>query len=205
MTGDDTGHTETGERADTAGNNDDATGSAAGRERTDDTAGRERADDTNGETPTRKTPGQTPLLLDVMLGKLATYLRMCGYDAAYAGTRGAETDDDALAVAETEGRTLVTRDHALATRGDPSLLLSSRDPVDQLRELAAAGYDLTLAETPTHCSACNGRLEHVDRTEPTPDYAPDPHEETVWRCRDCGQHFWKGSHWDDVAATLADL
>jgi uncharacterized protein with PIN domain len=130
---------------------------------------------------------------------------MCGYDAAYAGTRGVETDDDALAVAETEGRTLVTRDHALATRADPSLLLSSRDPVDQLRELAAAGYDLTLAETPSHCSACNGRLERVDRTEPTPDYAPAPHEETVWRCRDCGQHFWKGSHWDDVAATLADL
>jgi len=26
------------------------------------------------------------LLLDVMLGKLATYLRMCGYDAAYAWT-----------------------------------------------------------------------------------------------------------------------
>jgi uncharacterized protein with PIN domain len=187
MTGDDTGRAETGEPNETVESDDDPT------------------DDAAGDAPPRKSPGETPLLLDVMLGKLATYLRMCGYDAAYAGTRGAETDDDALAVAETEGRTLVTRDHALATRADPSLLLSSRDPVDQLRELAAAGYDLTLAETPSHCSACNGRLERVDRTEPTPDYAPAPHEETVWRCRDCGQHFWKGSHWDDVAATLADL
>ena len=158
-----------------------------------------------GDDADLKKPGDTPLLLDVMLGKLATYLRMCGYDAAYAGTRNAEADDAALAISETEGRVLVTRDRGLAAQADPAVLLTSREVVEQLRELAAAGYDLSLADTPTHCSACNGRLEHVDRTEPTPDYAPDPHEETVWRCRDCGQHFWKGSHWDDVADTLAEL
>ena len=33
------------------------------------------------------------LLLDAMLGKLATYLRMCGHDAAYALDRGVEADD----------------------------------------------------------------------------------------------------------------
>jgi len=158
----------------------------------------------NTDHPARRA-GETPLLLDVMLGKLATYLRMCGYDAAYAGTRDAEADADALAVAETEGRTLVTRDRGLAARADPAVLLSSREVVEQLRELRAGGFDLSLADAPTHCSACNGRLEPVDRTEPTPEYAPAPHEETVWRCRNCGQHFWKGSHWDDVAETLAEL
>jgi len=38
------------------------------------------------------------LLLDTMLGKLATYLRMCGYDAAYALDEGVESDDALLAV-----------------------------------------------------------------------------------------------------------
>jgi uncharacterized protein with PIN domain len=33
----------------------------------------------------------------------------------------------------------------------------------------------------------------------------DPGETAVWRCRDCGQHFWKGSHWADMAGTLAEL
>jgi len=189
MTGEDTQAAET----------NDPTESGGADERAD-------GDGTDGAGESTGTmPGETPLLLDVMLGKLATYLRMCGYDAAYAGTRDAETDDDALAVAETERRTLVTRDRTLAARADRSVLLTSHDAVDQLRELGDAGYDLTLAETPTHCSACNGRLERVDRTEPTPDYAPATHEEPVWRCRDCGQHFWKGSHWEDVAATVADL
>jgi len=150
-------------------------------------------------------PVEAGLLLDVMLGKLATYLRMCGYDAAYAGDRGAESDDDALALAHTEGRLLVTRDRELAERAERSLLLSGREVLDQLEELAEAGFDLDLPGEPARCSACNGPVERVDRTEPTPDYAPATFEQTVWRCRDCGQHFWKGSHWADVASTLDEL
>ncbi|WP_436929713.1 Mut7-C RNAse domain-containing protein [Halosimplex halobium] len=148
---------------------------------------------------------ETALLLDTMLGKLATYLRMCGYDAAYAGERGIEADDDVLALAHTEGRVLVTRDRELAARAERSQLLSTREVTEQLRELRRSGFDLELSDEPARCSACNGPLERVDRTEPTPDYAPETHEETVWRCRNCGQHFWKGSHWDDVAGTLDDL
>ncbi|WP_394345906.1 Mut7-C RNAse domain-containing protein [Halosimplex halophilum] len=145
------------------------------------------------------------MLLDTMLGKLATYLRMCGYDAAYAGERGVEADDDVLALAHTEGRVLVTRDRELAARAERSQLLSTREVTEQLRELRRSGFDLELSDEPARCSACNGPLERVDRTEPTPDYAPETHEETVWRCRNCGQHFWKGSHWADVAGTLEDL
>ncbi|WP_459194919.1 DUF5615 family PIN-like protein [Halosimplex sp. J119] len=159
---------------------------------------------TEEEIPQRPS-AETALLLDTMLGKLATYLRMCGYDAAYAAERGVEADDDVLALAHTEGRVLVTRDRDLAERGERSQLLSTREVTEQLRELRRSGFDVDLAAEPARCSACNGPLERVDRTEPTPEYAPETHEETVWRCRNCGQHFWKGSHWDDVAATLDDL
>ncbi|WP_415382841.1 DUF5615 family PIN-like protein [Halosimplex sp. TS25] len=159
---------------------------------------------TEDDIPQRPS-AESALLLDTMLGKLATYLRMCGYDAAYAVERGAEDDDDVLALAHTEGRVLVTRDRELAARGERTQLLSTRDVTEQLQELRRSGFDLDLAEEPSRCSACNGPLERVDRTEPTPDYAPETHEETVWRCRNCGQHFWKGSHWNDVAATLDGL
>ncbi|MFB6141648.1 MAG: DUF5615 family PIN-like protein [Halosimplex sp.] len=193
MTGDESDH---GERvresspgADVAGDGGDTGGSA----------------DDDGDGIPRRPTSETALLLDTMLGKLATYLRMCGYDAAYAGERGIEADDDVLAVAHTEGRTLVTRDRDLAARAERSQLLSTREVTEQLRELRRSGFDLELAAEPTRCSACNGPLERVDRTEPTPDYAPETHEETVWRCRNCGQHFWKGSHWDDVVRTLDRL
>jgi len=172
----------------------------------DEDEGERRGDDETREGSIPKEPaGETALLLDTMLGKLATYLRMCGYDAAYAGERGIEADDDVLALAHTEGRVLVTRDRELATRAERSQLLSTREVTEQLRELRRSGFDLELSAEPSRCSACNGPLERVDRTEPTPDYAPETHEETVWRCRNCGQHFWKGSHWADVSDTLDEL
>ncbi|PSP63037.1 hypothetical protein BRC76_03605, partial [Halobacteriales archaeon QH_8_67_36] len=125
-----------------------------------------------------------PLVLDTMLGKLATYLRMCGYDTAYALDRGAEADDALLALAETEGRRLVTRDKGLARRVPDAVLLTKRDVSDQLRELSAAGFELELSDEPVHCGTCNAPVERVGRTEPTPEYAPDPNETDIWRCRD---------------------
>jgi len=148
---------------------------------------------------------QEPLVLDAMLGKLATYLRMCGYDTAYALDRDAEADEDLLALAETEGRRLVTRDEDLARTVEDAVLLTERAVEDQLRELLAAGFELELSEEPVRCGTCNAPVERVDRTEPTPEYAPDPAEIDMWRCRDCGQHFWKGSHWADVADQIREL
>jgi uncharacterized protein with PIN domain len=140
-----------------------------------------------------------------MLGKLATYLRMCGYDAAYALDRGIEDTDTLRALATTEGRRLVTRNERLAASSEDVILLTTRDVTDQLRELSDAGFDLSLSAEPRRCGTCNAPVESVDRTEPTPEYAPDPGETSLWRCRECGQHFWKGSHWDEVAETVADL
>ena len=137
------------------------------------------------------------LLLDVMLGKLATLLRMCGYDAAYALDREIEADDEILALTEREGRLLITRDRELAARAEQSILLESKDVDDQLRELGEAGLKLSLDE-PSRCAICNDSLEPVTTGEETPEYAPDLDEQPVWRCPDCDQYFWRGSHWDDV-------
>jgi hypothetical protein len=155
------------------------------------------------DDPPRRTPTDTPLLLDVMLGKLTTYLRMCGFDAAYALDRGIEADDDLLELACEEDRLLVTRDADLTSRAD-GVLLGSLDVTEQLRELADTGFALELSE-PARCAECNGALVAVESGDSTPVYAPNPGEMRVWRCPDCGQHFWKGSHWESVAETLSRL
>ena len=147
-------------------------------------------------------PGTDRLLLDVMLGKLAVYLRMCGYDAADAGDRGVEADDRLRGLAAAENRRLLTHDRALAARTDGAVLLTERDVVDQLAELRTAGFELALEETPARCGRCNGAVEVVPPDAPTPDYAPSPATTDCWRCPDCGQVFWKGSHWDRVAGAL---
>lgn len=142
------------------------------------------------------------LFLDVMLGKLAVYLRACGYDTAFAGDRGIEADDRILSVAEAEGRMLLTRDRGLAERADDGILLTERDVEAQLEELRAAGMKLELDDVPSHCGRCNGRLVAVGGNEETPEYAPDSAQFDCYRCVDCGQHFWKGSHWKRMKETL---
>jgi len=150
------------------------------------------------------------LLLDAMLGKLSTYLRMCGYDAAYVldgvdDPGSGPSDDGILADARRSERTILTRDRDLAARDDDAVLVRSRDVEDQLSELRTAGYDLSLEATPTRCGACNGPVRPVDVGASLPAYAPDPAETDCWRCRECEQVFWKGSHWDDVRATLDEI
>jgi|AntRauTorcE11898_2_1112593.scaffolds.fasta_scaffold00005_66 uncharacterized protein with PIN domain len=172
-------------------------------------------------------PDPPRVLLDAMCGKLATYLRMCGYDAAYALDRGVEADDRILSIADAEDRILITRDRRLAARADDALCLTERDVLDQFREVAAAGFPVELASEPTRCGACNGPVERVDpagtdigpddRPEYVPDDVgaspagdasggdPDADPRPAWRCRDCGRWFWKGGHWESVAARLDDL
>ena len=142
------------------------------------------------------------LLADAMLGDLARLLRMCGHDTAYCLDRGVEADDAVLALAESETRTLLTRDRELAARATDSVLLSAKDTDEQLQELAAAGVSLDL--TPgARCGSCNGELRELDGDETRADYVADG-ADRVWTCRDCSQQFYRGGHWDDVENRLPD-
>ncbi len=149
------------------------------------------------------TPEDTSVFLDVMLGGLVAPLRMAGYDTAYALDRGIEADEAVLKIAERDGRHLLTRDRDLADQAERGTLLTETDPQDQLAELAAEGFALELTE-PQRCSRCNGRLRSVT-TGSGPADGPDPNSQPVWRCRDCGQYYWKGSHWADLAGRLENL
>jgi uncharacterized protein with PIN domain len=145
------------------------------------------------------------LLLDAMCGGLRAYLRLCGHDTAYALDRDVEADDAIAALARDEDRTVVTRDRDLAAAAPDDVLLRERDPVDQLRELAAAGVPLEPTDEPERCGRCNGVLDPVPDDDPTPEYAPDPTETEVWLCRDCEQCFWRGSHYERMIETLANV
>lgn len=149
-------------------------------------------------------PGDTALLLDVRVGGIRSILRMVGYDTVYALDRGVETDDAVLDIARGEDRVLITRNVELAAASKRSVLLSATEADDQLAELAGAGFALEL-DDPTRCSRCNGVLERLEEDESGPIEGPDPADEPVWRCVDCGQCYWRGSHWADVETRLAAI
>lgn len=145
-------------------------------------------------------------LLDVHLGRLAAYLRMAGFDAAYANDAG----DAALARASaSEERILLTRDRGLLKRAEVTRGYYVREtaPFAQLREVVAR-FDLARLVQPfTRCLECNGELRGVPATE-VGDRAPDEVRErhTDFReCPACGRVFWKGSHYRRMQTLLTQL
>lgn len=143
-------------------------------------------------------------LLDAMVGRLRTYLRICGHDTLYALDEELESDSAIRERAASEGRTLITRDQELAAQADDAVLLESKELESQLAELLAAGISLEPTEEPEYCGVCNGPLEELSEDEPRVEEAPDDQEQ-IWRCERCGQQFWKGSHWERIEETLAQV
>jgi uncharacterized protein with PIN domain len=102
-------------------------------------------------------------LADAALGRLARYMRMLGYDVAYARGRGG-----AAVLRETlrTGRILLTRRRDLAARGDITAFLVEDD--DVLAQLTAAAKRFGLrftADAMARCIECNEPLDTVSKEE----------------------------------------
>ena len=141
-----------------------------------------------------------------MLGKLARWLRILGYNTAY----NAFAEDDALLrQAETEDRILLTRDGPLAERApDGRCIRIAHDGLDdQMAQLVRAlGLDLD-RETFTRCLICN---------EPIVEAAPEAVKDRVpsyvyqtqtrfHRCPACNRIYWQGTHPDRMVKRLAAM
>ncbi|MFQ6102300.1 MAG: Mut7-C RNAse domain-containing protein [Anaerolineae bacterium] len=133
------------------------------------------------------------LLADGMLGRLAKWLRLLGYDTAYEN----DADDAELARrARAESRILLTRDHELAARrGLRTLLIQSEVLEEQVREVQDA-----LGPPPhpalSRCSVCNVVLEAISPDE-IADRVPPFVLQTQTkfrRCPGCGRVYWPGTH-----------
>lgn len=130
---------------------------------------------------------------DVMLGRLARWLRALGYDTLYF--RDAP-DARLLGLALREQRRLLTRDAALARRARDAGLLVRADSLDaQLREVMAA-CGLRGRAPLSRCLECNGVLAESDPDhvrERVPPYTLRT-QRTFWTCTGCRRVFWAGTH-----------
>jgi uncharacterized protein with PIN domain len=141
-----------------------------------------------------------------MLGRLARWLRVLGYDTSYACRA---EDDELLHLAKLEDRILLTRDAALAARsGDVRSILVEHDQLDeQMAQLAAsAGVDVDRPAF-TRCLECNTAILPADRDavrEQVPPYVFARHDR-FHRCPSCGRVYWAGSHLGRMALRLEAL
>jgi uncharacterized protein len=145
-------------------------------------------------------------LLDNHLGKLATFLRILGLDAAY---RNDYQDDELAQVASQEGRILLTRDRGLLMRKviTQGYCVRALDPRQQIVEIVQR-FDLYGHIQPfRRCLRCNSLLQAVDkqaiieRLEPlTRQYYDEFHI-----CPQCDKIYWKGSHYEHMEKFLEGI
>lgn len=134
--------------------------------------------------------------VDTHLGRLATYLRMLGFDALY----GIGCDDRELSqISARESRILLTRDRGLLKRGEVTYgyFVRSTEPGKQLLEILRR-FDLSRAASPfRRCLRCNALLQPVpkesvrDRLPPRTAQSYDQFQV----CPGCDRLYWAGSHY----------
>lgn len=150
---------------------------------------------------TDKPTSDIRLLADAMLGKLAKWLRLLGYDTLYDPA----WDDATIArLARAEGRIVLTRDRELAARLGPQALPVVSDRWQEQLLQVMRELDLSEAAAGTRCSICNGRLQRLDAEEAArfvPPYVLRT-QEVFHRCPTCGRIYWPGGHWERIQKLL---
>ena len=148
----------------------------------------------------------TRFILDVRLGKLARYLRMLGFDAAY------KRDQDVVSIIDIslqQHRVILTRDLGILkqSRVTHGYWLRHDQPRQQLEQVLSA-LDLYSQLQPfTRCLDCNGRIHMVDKTVVKDRTGPDIFQRyrKFWQCQECLKIYWRGSHYDRMLQWVKKL
>lgn len=150
--------------------------------------------------------GETRFLADAMLGRLARWLRLLGFDTAWDA---AIADADVARRALEEERIVLTRDRALPEewRLPRVVVLRSEATGEQLRELARLFPLRETAQPFTRCSRCNALLDDVSADAVAASVPPRiaATQARFLRCRGCGHVYWEGSHVARIRRALEDV
>lgn len=158
-------------------------------------------------TKVRPKPLRDPrFVLDVHLGRLASLLRLLGFDSVFQNN----LDDETLAnISANQGRILLTRDRGLLKRSMVSRGYCVRevDPEKQLREVVTRFQLSTSARPFTRCPKCNHALREAQSyeiMEKVPAKIMERHQ--VFRyCDGCDSVYWPGRHVDKLMKLFEEL
>jgi len=147
-------------------------------------------------------------IADMMLGRLARWLRLYGYDTLY----GVEEDGEILRVARDGERVIITRDSGLSRRakslGLEVILLGSNSLEGQIRELEEHGIEFgELSPASARCPKCNGPLRRASGEEvrgKVPEAVYQKYDE-FYICEKCGQIYWPGRQWREMVRMAEKL
>jgi uncharacterized protein len=147
-------------------------------------------------------------LLDGMLGKLARWLRMLGYETLYLKD---SSDQELLSLAKRDSLTLLTSDEELyrtaTMRNIDAALVQGHTEPERLAELAER-YNLRLEidTTISKCPMCGSSIREVSKENVEKLVLPTTFKlyQSFWVCANpkCAKVYWHGSHWKKIEQTL---
>jgi uncharacterized protein with PIN domain len=151
-------------------------------------------------------------IADHMLGRLARWLRILGYDTFFAADpasgAGQALEDAAIArLAQAEDRWVLTRDtQFLRRRGLRGLLIEAETIEAQLVQVVRA-FGLTSHRLFTRCLVCNTHLEEIAKPAVAGLVPPYVYRTQAQfrRCPACGRIYWRGTHWARMVERLLEI
>lgn len=148
----------------------------------------------------------TRFVLDVHLGKLASYLRLFGFDTLYQNDY---PDPELARISVEEHRILLTCDRKLLMRKiiTHGYFVRSRQPRKQILEIINR-FDLFNNLKPfTRCMRCNGKLHAVNKQEIEAQLLAETkkHYDVFYQCEQCKNIYWKGSHYRKMKELINSL
>lgn len=145
-------------------------------------------------------------IVDCMLGKLAKWLKILGFDTLYFSKI---EDSDLLAMAQEERRLLLTRDTGLLnkTKNIRTLFIESEDWNTQVVQVLNE-FDLWKDIKPnSRCIECNVELKSLPKKKAKNLVVPFVYERAASfaLCPHCGRVFWQGTHYHDMEFKIEEI
>lgn len=139
-----------------------------------------------------------------MLGTLAKWLRLLGFDVVYPGP---VADREIKEIATKDDRIVLTRDKELGSTQKVKALYVESDELEKQLSFVISELKLEIKNPMSRCSVCNSLIENVDKSTvegQVPNGVFDRQDE-FWFCGECNKYYWKGSHWDKISDTMERL
>ena len=145
-------------------------------------------------------------ILDNHLGKLASHLRMLGFDCLY---KNSFQDDELAQTSQDDDRILLTRDHRLLMRSSvkQGYWLRSQDPRQQLIEVLLRYALFEKIKPFQRCMRCNQLLIPVSKVMILHRLLPltIKYFDEFRICPDCTQVYWQGSHNSKMLSFIQEI
>ncbi len=137
---------------------------------------------------------------DCMLGRLAKWLKILGFDVAYFSKA---EDKDLLVISRDENRILLTRDSGLIEKNRKTgsrLFVKSENWEEQVIQVLDEFSLWNEVRPHSRCLECNRALKPLSKSRAVNLVSPYvlEHAENFALCPGCGRVFWQGSHTSDM-------